>query len=80
MPEETGITEERGHTRIAMPTHKIIVNNFVGGVAWGFGTVVGASVVVGIILWAASQVGIFEAVNNFTTSFQESIDSLRNIR
>lgn len=80
MNQETGITEERGQTRVAMPTHKIIVNNFLGGIAWGFGTVIGASVVVGLIVWALGQVGTFEAINNFTTTFQESVESLRNVR
>ncbi|MBI4039968.1 hypothetical protein HY389_01285 [Candidatus Daviesbacteria bacterium] len=32
-----------------MKKRHIIVNNFLGGMAWGFGTVVGASIVVAII-------------------------------
>lgn len=38
----------------------IMIGNFLGGLAWGFGTVVGASVVVAIIGTALSSLGVFD--------------------
>ncbi len=38
----------------------IIVGNFLGGMAWGLGTVVGAGVVVAIIGIILSNLGIFD--------------------
>ncbi len=37
----------------------IMINNFLGGLAWGFGTVVGASVVVAVIAYILKVIGIF---------------------
>ena len=31
------------------PRRRIVFNNFLGGLAWGFGTVVGATVIIGML-------------------------------
>lgn len=51
-----------------MKKRDIIIGNFLGGLAWGFGTVVGASLVVAIIVYALKGVGWFESVNWFVNS------------
>lgn len=58
--------------------HKIYLINFVRGVFFGFGTVLGGTVLVAIIIWILSQVagwfpGIGTAVHHF-------IDALQNAR
>lgn len=40
----------------------IMVGNFLGGISWGIGTVVGAVVVVGIIGYILKAMGIFDIV------------------
>ncbi|MBU1110187.1 hypothetical protein KKB83_01035 [Patescibacteria group bacterium] len=35
--------------RTRMPKGTILRNNFIGGIAWGFGTVIGATVLVGLV-------------------------------
>ncbi len=35
----------------------IMIGNFLGGIAWGLGTVIGASVIVGIIVAVSKFVG-----------------------
>jgi hypothetical protein len=37
----------------------ILISNFLGGLAWGFGTVVGATVVVAILIYILRAVGVF---------------------
>lgn len=44
---------------------QIILYNFLGGLAWGFGTVVGATVVVGIVVWILSTLGLFSYIGDF---------------
>ncbi|MEK7616590.1 MAG: DUF5665 domain-containing protein [Patescibacteria group bacterium] len=41
---------------------KVMYLNFLGGLAWGFGTVVGATVVVAIIGYFLSLFGVFDFI------------------
>ncbi len=40
-----------------MKKKDIVVGNFLGGIAWGLGTVIGASVIVGIIVGFSKFIG-----------------------
>lgn len=44
---------------------QIIIYNFLGGLAWGFGSVIGASIVLGIIVWILRLIGVFDAVSYY---------------
>ncbi len=37
----------------------IIVANFLGGLAWGLGTVVGATIIAAALIYSLNKVGIF---------------------
>lgn len=37
----------------------ILLNNFLGGIAWGVGTVIGATVVVGVTGYILNRLGIW---------------------
>ncbi len=56
------------HLKANMTTRKrdIMTANFLGGLAWGFGTVVGASVVVAIIGAVLNHLGLFDIFKNAT--------------
>ena len=41
---------------------QIMISNFIGGLAWGFGTVVGASVVVAIIGYILGLFGFLDFI------------------
>jgi len=77
-------SSERGYERVHLGLRRIMINNFLGGVAWGFGTVIGASVVVGVILWTLNQVGLFNllgtSVQNFQDSLRQSVETLSKFR
>lgn len=45
---------------VNLKKRQVILLNFLGGLAWGFGTVVGATVVVAIIGYILSLFGVFE--------------------
>jgi hypothetical protein len=48
-----------------MTKRQIITANFLGGLAWGFGSVVGASVVVAIIGSILKALGVFDGLQDF---------------
>jgi hypothetical protein len=55
--------------------HKVYLMNFVRGIFFGFGSVLGGTVVVAIIIWILSQLAgwfppIGEAIHNFITTLQ----------
>ena len=57
--EYVDVSEGKGHSRIYISTGKVVFNNFLGGLAWGFGTVLGATVVVAaVILILSKLIGI----------------------
>lgn len=48
-----------------MSKKNIMLANFLGGLSWGLGTVIGATVVVAIIGAILSALGVFEGIGNF---------------
>jgi len=62
--------EERIKAQATMKKKDIIINNFLGGLAWGLGTVVGATVVVAAVGWLLNSVGWFDPVKYFFDQFQ----------
>ncbi len=53
------------HLLVEKSLKKIMVNNFVGGIAWGLGVTVGASLLLGILGYFASNIGIIPVVGKF---------------
>jgi hypothetical protein len=54
-----------------MRRRTIIVNNFLGGLAWGFGTVIGATVVVAILITLAKNFTFIPFINDLGRSYQQ---------
>lgn len=48
-----------------MSKKQIMLANFLGGLSWGVGSVIGASVIVAIIGAILSQMGVFSAIGGF---------------
>jgi hypothetical protein len=46
----------------------IVIGNFLGGVAWGLGTVIGASVIVGILVGVLNFFGWTDFIKQFFPS------------
>lgn len=43
----------------------LIISNFLGGLAWGLGTVIGATVIVAILGYILKMLGVFEFLGIF---------------
>ncbi len=56
-----------GHMR----KRTVILNNFLGGLAWGFGTVVGATLVVAILLALSKNFTFIPFVKDITNTYEQ---------
>ncbi len=48
-----------------IPKRQVLVANFIGGIAWGLGTVIGATVIVAILVYTLNFLGLFDSVKDF---------------
>ena len=71
--EQIDVTAGRGHSRVHISAGKIILNNFLGGLAWGFGTVLGATVVVGLVVLLLSKLNSIPIIGDFFSSILQAI-------
>ncbi|HEX7456032.1 MAG TPA: DUF5665 domain-containing protein [Candidatus Nanoarchaeia archaeon] len=67
------VGSDRGHTRIHISTWRMVFNNFLGGLSWGFGTVLGATVVVGLVIIILSKLDSVPIIGEFFSSILQSI-------
>jgi len=44
---------------------EILLANFLGGIAWGLGSVIGASIIVAIFVWVLNLLGLFDLVKDY---------------
>lgn len=53
----------------------IIIGNFLGGLSWGLGTVIGATLVVAILIYSLKALGVFEPLKPLleNTSFAKQL-------
>lgn len=63
--ETTPQIEQHLKANMSLSKKDIILGNFLGGIAWGLGTVIGAGVVVAIIGAILGQLGVFNAIGSF---------------
>ena len=73
--EYIDVDHGRGHTRIHISTGKVILNNFLGGLAWGFGTVLGATVVVALVLFVLSKLDTVPIIGDFFSNILQEIQT-----
>ena len=57
----------------------IIIGNFLGGLAWGFGTVVGAGVIVTAIGFILNSLGVFAAIGGFFNQVGSTTEQFQNL-
>lgn len=43
----------------------VLIANFLGGIAWGLGSVIGATIIVAILVWVLTMVGLFDFVKDY---------------
>ncbi len=79
MPEETTPQIKNHLTANAFMKRKdIIINNFLGGVSWGVGTVIGATLVAAIIIGILRSVGVFSVIPQYFPDPTEVKQEIQN--
>lgn len=43
----------------------VLLANFIGGLAWGLGSVIGATIIVALLVWILNVLGLFDIYNNY---------------
>lgn len=52
---------------------KMIVDNFIGGIAWSLGVFIGSTIVVAILVFALSKVNLVPVFGGFITDITENV-------
>ena len=55
------------YERSSMSKQQIIVNNFIGGLAWALGATIGLSVIIALLTVLAKNVNLVPIVGNFVS-------------
>lgn len=59
---------EEKHHRVHHPIRQMMLNNFLGGVAWSFGTLIGATIIVALVGFLFSRIDVIPIVGTFITN------------
>ena len=43
----------------------VLLVNFLGGIAWGLGSVIGATIIVALLVWVLNILGLFDFVKDY---------------
>lgn len=71
---ESGAEVARGYTKVHLSPGRLMWNNFLGGLAWGFGTVLGATIVVALVLFILSKLDTVPIIGDFISRILEQIE------
>ena len=61
------------HNRIHQSKKQMILNNFLGGIAWGLGVTIGLSIVLTVLGYIANNAGFVPIVGDFIVQIIEYI-------
>lgn len=54
---------------------EIIINNFIGGIAWGLGVTVGLSIIFGILSFILNQINLIPVIGTFVSQIIDFISN-----
>lgn len=63
------------YKKVGSPLKKIIINNFVGGISWSIGVLIGASIVIGIAAYFARRIDFVPLFGHFFAEVLKSAQS-----
>ena len=66
MPEEK-------YNQIHRSRKEMLFNNFLGGIAWSLGTIIGATIIVGILGFILTKIDIIPIIGSFISQIIEVI-------
>lgn len=60
------------YKKVERPLKKIIINNFVGGIAWSFGVLIGTGILFGIIVYFIRRIDFVPILGKFLANVIQS--------
>ena len=67
------VTTGRGYQRVHASIVRILLNNLLGGIAWGFGTVLGATLVVALVVLLLTKLNSVPIIGDFFSNILQTI-------
>ena len=64
----------RGYTRVHLSPRRLMWNNFLGGIAWGFGVVLGGTIIVALVLFLLSKLDTVPLIGDFIGRIMDEIN------
>lgn len=58
-----------------VPNHKIIFKNFIGGISWGVGSVLGATVIISMLAWILGYMDFIPYVGDIFSEFTREVSN-----
>lgn len=74
------IPPNRGHTRVYLSKWQVVLHNFLGGISWGVGTVIGATVIVALLLFILNRIDTVPVIGDYISRIINEIQAPRGIR
>lgn len=76
--DESVAEVSRGYTKVHLSPLRLMRNNFLGGIAWGFGVVLGGTLVVAIVLFLLSKLDTVPLIGDFIGRIMDQINLQQN--
>lgn len=67
------VKDDQPYERIHLSVKKIILNNFIGGIAWGLGVTIGLAVVLAILGFIGGSIDFIPVIGTFLSDLIEYI-------
>ncbi|MBI2031023.1 MAG: hypothetical protein HYT08_00170 [Candidatus Levybacteria bacterium] len=61
------------YEKVLKPWKQIVINNFIGGVAWAIGATIGFSLIVAIITIILKQINLIPFIGSFTAEITKYV-------
>lgn len=68
---------DKGFARVSLSQRSLIANNFYGGLAWGFGSALGATVVFALVIWIFGMLGAIPFIGGIINNILDQVDPSR---
>jgi hypothetical protein len=70
----------QGFFRVHYSLGRMLVNNLVGGIFWGFGTVLGATIFVALVLFILGRLDTVPIIGDFIARILEQIELRQTVQ
>lgn len=63
------------YERVHRSKKEMLINNFLGGIAWGLGTTFGVAIILAILGFLSKEINLIPFVGNFVTEVNKYVAS-----